>query len=181
MDMSVFKDDDGQAYVLYATNVKPESGLWIDKLSSDYLSILSNVSCPSPHKREAPCMMKKDGVYYLCYSQCTGWWPNQSYFTTATSLGGPWAPERVFGDSTTFDSQGAWILPVVGKSGTVFIYVGDRWNFTGNAAAHDFRMSFDVSEYVLLPVEANGGEMSVEYYDRWLLDIESGSWSPGRN
>ena len=172
MDMSAFKDDDGQGYILYSANTD-RTGHWIDKLSGDYLSIAAGVSRPSARDREAPCLLKSGGRYYLSFSECTGWSPNQSHFVTAPSLCGPWSAERDFGDRTTFNSQGACILTVPGTSGTAFVYVGDRWNYPGHGVGCDF----DGSQYILLPITLDGDSMSIEYRDRWRLDLDAGTWS----
>ncbi len=167
MDMTVFKDDDGQAYVFYSANTDG-TGHWVDRLSSDYLSIVSNASHPSVFQREAPCVFKMEGRYYLYFSDCTGWYPNQGYYVTAASLEGPWSQEETFGDSTTCNSQGTCIFAVSGAEGTTFVYAGDRWNGGGMEGPGD-PCDFEKSEYLWLPIKVKGPGLSLDYMETWRL------------
>ena len=61
-------------------------------------------------KREAPALMKRNGVYFILSSTTSGWDPNQVCFGTATSLSGTWSSLQNVGNSTTFDSQPTFLL-----------------------------------------------------------------------
>lgn len=162
-DMSLFKDDDGTAYLLSEDRA---NGLRIDKLSADYLSVVSSVAVLSDY--EAPAMFKSNGVYYLLGSHLTGWSANDNQYTTATSLAGPWSSWSSFAApySNTYNSQTTFVLPITGSSGTTFMFMGDRWN------ANDL----SDSPYIWLPLTVSGTTISMPWYDSWSLNISTGTW-----
>jgi hypothetical protein len=165
-DMTVFEDTDGSAYLIYATS--NNYALNIDKLSSDYLSDVSSVYTFSS-RLEAPGMFKVNGRYYLIASSPTGWAPNPNTYVSATSLSGPWTSSASLAPNSpnTYDSQDAFILPVVGTTTTTYIYMGDRWDSTalGN------------SRYIWLPLSFSGANISLSYYDVWRINVGTGQWS----
>ena len=129
-DIGLFQDTDGTAYLLSEDRA---NGLRIDKLSADYLSVVSaggsggSVALFADY--EAPAMVKTDGTYYLLGSHLTGWYPNDNVYATATSLTGSWSSFRDFAPAgtNTYNTQTANIIPVAGSAGTTYIYAGDRW------------------------------------------------------
>lgn len=168
-DMGLFKDDDGSAYLLTEDR---ENGLRIDALSSDYLNTTGTSSIHVfAEKYEAPALIKQNGTYFLFASQLSGWDPNDNYYTTATSLAGPWSAWQPFADagSNTYASQTTFVLPVEGAAGTAHVYLGDRW--VSDAL---FR-----STYVWLPLELDGTTAHVSNHVNWVLEVEQGTWSAG--
>ena len=70
-DDTLFKDDDGTAYFISAANENAD--LVIYELTDDYLDIEREViTLWKGSWREAPAMMKVDGVYFLVTSGATG-------------------------------------------------------------------------------------------------------------
>ena len=65
-------------------------------------------------QREAPAMFKEGGRYFLITSAATGWDPNQAKYASATTIAGPWTALTNLGDGTTFDTQSAYVIPLVG-------------------------------------------------------------------
>ena len=118
-DMNLFKDDDGTAYLLSEDRV---NGLRIDKLSSDYLSVVSAVAVLADY--EAPAMFKLNGRYYLLGSHLTGWNTNDNQYTTATSLAGPWAAWSDFAapGTNTYNSQTTFVLPISGSRHHIYVH-----------------------------------------------------------
>jgi hypothetical protein len=115
-------------------------------------------------QREAPALFKSGGRYYLITSGCTGWEPNSAEYALASSPLGPW---KVMGSpctgqkgSTTFDSQGTFVLPVVGIPGG-FIFMADRWQ----------KENLSQSGYAWLPVRFNGEQIVIEWLDEWNLEM----------
>ncbi len=163
-DMSLFKDDDGTGYLLSEDRA---NGLRIDKLSADYLSVVSAVTVLTPN-HEAPAMFKLNGRYYLFGSHLTGWSTNDNEYTTATSLAGPWSSWSVFAPpgSNTLNSQTAFVLPVTGSSGTTFMYMGDRWTPS----------SLGTSPYIWLPLEVDGANTTMSWHTAWSIDTSLGTW-----
>lgn len=132
-DMTVFKDDDGVAYIVYSS--EDNSELHIGPLTQDYLNVTSIMRriLVGQH-REAPALFKHQGTYYMITSGCTGWAPNEALAHAAESIMGPWETmgnpcmggNKMF-RLTTFFAQSTFVLPIPGFPG-VFIFMADRWN-----------------------------------------------------
>lgn len=165
-DLGLFQDSDGTGYLLSEDRV---NGLRVDRLSADYLSVDAAVAVLPDY--EAPAMVKDGGRYYLLGSRLTGWGTNDNVYSTATSLGGPWAAFRPFAPAgtNTYNSQTANIIPVSGSAGTSYVYAGDRWT-TGDLGA---------SPAVWLPMTIAGATVTVGWQNSWSLDPASGTWSAG--
>lgn len=161
-DCTLFQDDDGTAYFVSAA--RENADLIMYRLSPDYLSIEEQVKTLWPGQaREAPALMKRHGVYFLISSACTGWLPNQGAYAWAEQLTGRWSPLMPLGDITTYDSQPAFIVPIVGKDNNQcsYLYVGDRWDPT----------DYYASSYVFLPLSfPSDREMSLDWVDRTWID-----------
>tara|TARA_R110002049_G_scaffold263116_1_gene439273 strand:- start:44831 stop:45820 length:990 start_codon:yes stop_codon:yes gene_type:complete len=172
-DGTLFKEDDGTGYLVYSCLLPNASGkrvrfLLIDKLSSDYLSIESNV-WKREVRREAPVIFKKDSRYYMLSSGVTGWRSNQAQYIHATSLAGPWTIEKNIGNEDAYDSQASGMLTVKGTEGTSYFYVGDRWK----------GRNLQDSRYLLLPIQfiGDGVEIFMDYYDSFYINAKTGLWS----
>jgi len=163
-DIGLFQDSDGTGYLLTEDRAH---GLRIDQLSADYLSVTRSVAVLG--RFEAPAMTKLGGRYYLLGSHLTGWNTNDNEYTTATSLGGPWAAWHTFAPvgSKTFNSQTANIITVQGSRTTTAVYAGDRW-MPGNLGS---------SPLVWLPLTISGTKVSMAWHDTWSIDVTTGSWS----
>ncbi len=158
-DMTIFKDDDGKAYLIYSSenNATMDASL----LTSDYLHqsgtyarILINQS------REAPAMFKYNNKYYLITSGTSGWAPNAAKFAVANSVLGPWTMEGnpCVGSNagTTFGGQSTYVLPVQGQPGK-FIFMADKWNPN----------NLPLSAYIWLPVQISNGQLTIPWYANW--------------
>lgn len=158
-DMTLFVDDDGKAYHIYAS--EENSTLQISELTEDYLNYSGKYARFFAGRfMEAPAMFKKDGKYYLIMSGCTGWAPNAARSAVADSIWGPWKelgnPCRGKDAGKTFYSQSTYVLQV-GKDR--FIYMGDRWT-PDNAID---------GRYIWLPLEFEDGKPVLEWQDEWDL------------
>lgn len=121
-DCTLYQEEDGTAYFISASNDNQD--LHIYRLSKDYLSIDCLVQkLFIGLYREAPALMKKDGVYYLLTSYCTGWLPNQCQYATAKSIEGTWSELQNIGNYNTYHSQPAFIFE---HNGFLY-YLGDCW------------------------------------------------------
>ncbi|KAJ6412908.1 hypothetical protein OIU84_005860 [Salix udensis] len=88
-DMTIFKDDDGVAYIIYSS--EDNSELHIGPLTEDYLDVTHVVRrILIGQHREAPALFKYQGTYYMITSGCTGWAPNEALAHAAESIMGPW-------------------------------------------------------------------------------------------
>ncbi|MEU6177087.1 RICIN domain-containing protein [Streptomyces coeruleorubidus] len=169
-DITVFVDTDGAGYMISAA--RENYDLQIYRLTADYTGIASLVANPWPGgHREAPALFKRNGVYFMLTSGATGWNPNQQQYATATSIAGPWSAMKNIGDSTTFGSQTAFVLPVQGSSGTSYLYLGDRWGNSFGGTVND-------SRYVWLPLTfSNSTTMSMSWSPEVTIDTAAGTIS----
>lgn len=158
-DMTLYVDDDGKAYHIYAA--EENLTLNIAELSDDYLSHTGRYIrvAPGGHN-EAPAIFKKDGRYFMITSGCTGWDPNAARLHVADNIWGPWTeyPNPCVGEGAdlTFRSQSTFILPVAGKK-NAFIFMADRWTP---------RHPID-ARYIWLPIHFEEGLPVLKWYDRW--------------
>lgn len=182
-DMTLFKDDDGTAYLIYSS--EENMTIYISKLNDSYTDVVGwhrdgKEERDSTYKavygvdyvrvfpgaqREAPALFKYQGKYYMITSGATGWDPNPARYTVADDIFGEWKPMRnpAVGEkaSTTFDSQSTHVIPVDPENGK-FIYMGDRWK----------KEDLANSSYVWLPIEfGQEDEMILQWYDEWDLSI----------
>ena len=87
-DMSMFKDDDGKAYLCYvswAKGVNAQHGIY--RMSTDYMSLDKRLFLWDIRGREAPHIFKRQGIYYYGTSKTAG---IQSSGTRATIPQGTW-------------------------------------------------------------------------------------------
>ncbi|CAI5968839.1 unnamed protein product [Closterium sp. NIES-65] len=174
-DMTVFGDEDGVAYVVYASEMN--AVLHIARLTPDYLDVDGGfVRRFVGRSREAPAIFKYQQHYFLVTSACTGWDPNEAEVHVASHMMGewrllgapcsnhhhqhqhqqqqqrwPWQGESAPGAwapscSSTFESQGTFVLPLPNAPPGVFVFLADRWN------KHDLADS----RYVWLPLHLLG-------------------------
>lgn len=162
-DMTVYVDDDDKAYLIYSS--EDNLTLHIAELSDDYLSFTGKWTRMEPAgHNEAPAIFKKDGIYYMITSGCTGWDPNAARSFRSKSIWGPWEvlgnPCIGKGASLTFHSQSTFILPVQGKKDQ-FIFMADRWKPDNPIDG----------TYVWLPIKFNKEKPVLKWYDKWTLDV----------
>jgi beta-xylosidase len=164
-DMTLFVDDDGSAYHVYAS--EDNGTLHISKLSDDYVKPSGKFVRLFPGRfHEAPALMKWHGRYFLFSSGCTAWAANAARVSMADNMFGPWEElgNPCCGSgaqiANTFNSQSAFILPVQGVN-DAFIFMGDRWN---PQDAIDGR-------YVWLPLEFRHGVPMFCWHAAWDLSF----------
>jgi hypothetical protein len=167
-DMNLFVDDDGQAYVFYAS--EGNWTMYVVRLNNDYTGpetpAVENKTWSRIYvrkMREAPAPFKFKGRYYLITSACTGWNPNEADCSVADSILGPYVSKGnpcVGAEAkTTFRSQSTFVLPMPGAPGR-FIFMADRWN----------PRQLPDSRYIWLPFEIkDDGSFTLEWRDRWDL------------
>ncbi len=169
-DMNLFVDDDGKAYVFYAS--EDNWTMYVVRLNDDFtgpetpaIEGKTFARILARRQREAPAPFKFNGRYYLVTSACTGWKPNEADYAVAGSIFGPWeskgnpcAGEKA---KTTFDSQSTFVLPVAGKPGD-FIFMADLWK----------PQQLSDSRYVWLPLILKpDGSFSLEWRERWDITV----------
>ena len=166
-DITLYNDG-GTAYMISAADENRD--LLIYRLTSDYLNPASLVgNFWNDAGREAPALFKRGSTYFLLTSGLTGWSPNQARYATATSISGPWSGLTNVGDSTTFRSQPAYVLPIQGTSTTSYLYLGDRWAGAWGGPVSD-------SQYVWLPITfPSATSMSLSWYPSITIDAAAGT------
>jgi hypothetical protein len=170
-DDTLFKDDDGKAYFLSASNENKDLSLY--ELTDDYTDMKRQITTLwAGSYREAPAIMKTSGRYFIVNSGATGWDSNQQKYATATSMDGPWSSLSNLGDGTGFDTQTAYIIPVQGTKTTTYIYAGDRWQDP----------DLKSSKYIWLPLKVSGdSKLVLDWYASWQLNLTTGEVVTGGN
>lgn len=155
-DMGTFQDTDGKGYLLIHHGP-------IYRLSDDYQSIEMEVA----HVKgsgESPAMFKKDGIYYMLYSNLTSWEKNDNFYFTAPKIEGPWTKQGLFcpEGTLTYNSQSTFVFPLKRGNDIVPMFMGDRWSYPHQASA---------ATYVWMPMQVNGTKLSIpEYWQCWDLN-----------
>lgn len=162
-DMTVYVDENDKAYLIHAS--EDNLTLHISELTNDYLDFTEKWTrvAPAGHN-EAPALFKKDGIYYMITSGCTGWDPNEARSFKSKSIWGPWEslgnPCVGKGAELTFHSQSTYVLPVAGKKDQ-FIFMADRWKPDN---------PIDGS-YVWLPIKFDKQKPVLSWFEKWSLDV----------
>lgn len=165
-DMNLLVDDDGRAYVFYAS--ENNATLYIVRLNDEF----TGPQTPAVEgetwarvlvgkMREAPAPFKYAGRFYLITSGCTGWTPNAAEYAVADNVLGPWQslgnPCVGDGAKRTFESQSTFVLPIAGRPAR-FLFMADRWRP---------RQLAD-SRYIWLPfVVGADDKISIPWRDAW--------------
>lgn len=161
-DCNVFVDDDGAAY--FISTIEENQHLGFFRLADDYLSAVECTQLFKGMAREAPAIVKVDGLYYMFSSACTGWNPNQCKLTHSKNILEGWSNLENIGDNIAYDTQPASILKIEGTKATTYLYVGDRW------------MDPDLpnSKTIVFPVTFDNGKCDFTYVDEFEIDFETG-------
>ncbi len=160
-DMTLFKDDDGTAYLIYSSNENYD--LRIAKLSDDFLSVTIKDSLLFSNHREAPALFKFNNKYYLITSGCTGWKANKASLYITENLFEKWSESPtnpMIGNNAdkTFGGQSAYILPIAGKRNQ-FIFIADEWHPN----------NLKDSRYFWLPIQLSNKPI-IEWMYKWQLN-----------
>ena len=164
-DMTLFKDDDGVGYVIYAA--ESNYTMHISRLTNDFQNVLQPVLGKTWNRilvddhREAPAMFKHSGKYYLITSACKGWTPTEARLSVSDKILGPYRslgnPCRGPKSNITFDSQSTFVLPIDPKKGR-FIFMADRWQ----------PKNIGESTYVWQLLQINDSRKpEINWMDRW--------------
>nr|WP_186324818.1 immunoglobulin-like domain-containing protein [Paenibacillus bovis] len=168
-DITYFKDDDGTGYIISAGNTN--SDLFIYELDETHTKVVKQVAkIFEGQYREAPSMIKKDGIYYLFTSRASGWYPSQGMYASATSIEGPWSELRPIGNATTFSAQSGGIVTRSGTETTSYVMHANRW-IHGWA---DWPSEDKGTGQRWLPIAFNNGYASFDYYEQILFSESTG-------
>lgn len=153
-DMTLFKDTDGKAYLIYSSDWNKT--LRIAQLTDDYLDVNGVYSHAFPEQeREAPAIFIKDGLYYMITSGCTGWEPNNALFGISHNIFSGW---KLIGDPCTGENarqtyfgQSTYVFE---KDGRHYLML-DHWNPS----------NLKESGYSILPVQADNCHLTVSFQE----------------
>lgn len=165
-DMTVYVDGE-TAYLVSACAA--DHSIAIYELNEEFTDVApgKEYHVLTGEKLEAPAIVKAGEYYYLIGSGQSGWYPNQGRYAYTKNLADvdSWSEVQWFANNTTFYSQPTNIMTLTDPAGkNSYVYMGDRWNPN---ALRD-------STYVWLPLDIDGGKLSMEYLPEWSLDQETG-------
>jgi hypothetical protein len=134
-DHDTFVDDDGSGYLVY-TDWRTQGSIVVEKLTDDYLTGTGQlVKSITNGKTEAPGMFKRNGIYYVVYSD-----PNCGYcsgtgaaYKTASSPLGPWSDGKRISDNSC-GGQPSFVSTIKTGTNTIYLFGSDLWN---NAAKNE--------------------------------------------
>ena len=179
-DMTVYKDIDGQAYLIYDRHtadpllgdktggLRGDRCLYVVLLTDDYLSFTNTYKrIDSAAWREAPVVVYKDGYYYIVTSGLTGWETNQAKAFRTKKLLQEWEDigDPCVGDATntTFNSQSTNAFCVKGTD--IQVIMLERHN----------TKNFQKCSYIWLPVIFNENHtISLTYKKEWNIKTNEG-------
>lgn len=169
-DMTVFNDN-GTAYLFSSTKgTAANSDMNIFRLTEDFTGVDELIQTIwKGQYREAPAVFKRGATYFMITSGATGWNPNQAKYATASSIEGTWSNPVNFGDSTTYGSQSAYVIPIEGSNTTSYLYMGDRW-------AGAWSEPVNHSRYVWLPLSfPTSTTLEMNWYPSIDIDTAAGT------
>ncbi len=166
-DMTVFQDDDGRAYHVYAS--EHNSTLHLAELTADAEAHTGRYARAFENRwMEAPALFKERARYYLLASGCTGWAPNAARSASAPTPFGPWTelgnpclgvnPFNGLGSELTWGMQSTFIFrPRDRPSQRIAMF--DLWR-----PDHPIE-----GRHAWLPIEMRGNRFSIPWRDEWRL------------
>jgi hypothetical protein len=138
-DMTVFVDDDNTGYLVAASNLPAQGAnatMYIFRLNKTYDDVVEVVAkVLEGGYREAPCVVKDNGFYYLTFSQAAGWYPSRGGYMSAHAMAGPWSEPRPLGNPSTFSSQSGGVIEVGTGEHSPRVMMGNRW-IRGDGSSH---------------------------------------------
>jgi len=160
-DKNIFMDDDGSAYIITATNMN--SDIAIFKLNEEWTDVVELTAIVNKGQhREAPCITKVDGIYYMFTSGTAGWYPTRTMYNSAPSINGPWSEPKFIGNTSNFSSQSNYIS----KLGDTYFLNAYRWRFGWKDAT-------DTSTHTrMFPISFADGFAFYDFYTEILNDTE---------
>lgn len=159
-DQTIFVDDDNKAYHIFSS--EDNLTIHIAELTDDYLNHTGRYTrVAAGGQNEAPTIFKRDGIYWMITSGCTGWSPNAARLFKANCIWGPWTQlgNPCIGDNanTTFDGQGTYILKIDDKDN--YIFMADKWRPDNPIDGR----------YIWLPIQFKDNQPFIEWKDSWNL------------
>ncbi|MGV8962453.1 MAG: family 43 glycosylhydrolase [Candidatus Saccharimonadaceae bacterium] len=162
-DMTLYVDDDGKAYHIYSS--EENLTLHIAELTEDFLGHSGKYIrvAPGGHN-EAPAIFKRNDIYWMISSGCTGWAPNEARMFSASSIWGPWRqhPNPCRGENAefTFGGQSTFVQTIMGKK-DAYLFMADMWRPKNPIDGR----------YIWLPIQFEKNIPFIEWKENWNLDF----------
>ena len=164
-DMTVFQDEDGRAYHVYAS--EHNSTLHLAELTANGETHTGRYARAFEHRwMEAPALFRQDGRYFLLASGCTGWAPNAARSASAPALFGPWTelgnpcegvnPHNGLGPELTWGMQSTFVFRPK-DTPDLLIAMFDLWT-----PDHP-----DQALHAWLPIERRGEGFVIRWRNEW--------------
>lgn len=173
-DFGIFTDyKDKKSYALYSNGDRREGrDVYLTAYDDAKANLTEVVHRFDKYDLEAPTIIQTDKSYYALMSHKTGYRPNNVVAFRADSLSGPWSQPWIVSplNTRTYNSQSGFSIRINGTKKTTYLYMGDQWDSN----------SLWESRYIWLPmtIDDEKKDLSVDWYDVYDLDIESGEVTP---
>ena len=173
-DLVCFVDSDNSAYIIGSTSVQT-----LHRLAKNWLDLDADVSpvTLSSSSREAPCLIKQDGYYYLFSSESAGWYPTQGAYQSADMLASLADDSlHALGNRTTFGAQSGQVA----KMGGTYYMLANRWSqgwrYPDPAIPTDSYLGTSGIAFAqrMLPISLNSGYAFYDYYPLIKYDYAKG-------
>jgi hypothetical protein len=174
---SVFQDDDGTAWFLFACENPKDSKqreVFVAKLSPDLRSAAGAPQRILSVEGEEPRMWKRNGAYFLGTAKTADWVNHSAVYATSPALTGPYGPARFWNsrgqpkhdtNMSTIDG----VFEVKGTEGFFLMYYGSRYSQLS---------TMGVGRNIMVPW-GTGPKESTEvllWFQTWWLDVGKGTW-----
>ena len=171
-DMTLFRDDDGSTWHVFAS--EDNATLHVAELTPNCLDYTGRWWRMAEQSfTEAPAIFKHDGWYHLIGSGCTGWLPNAARSFRARQMCGPWEPTgnpclgvnpaNGLGPEKTWGAQSTFAIPPDETTGGRWIAMFDLWR---PEDAIDGR-------YAWLPVDFRDNRLEIAWRASWAYSSDS--------
>jgi hypothetical protein len=176
---SVFQDDDGTAWLIFACERGPKDtkqrDIFAVKLAPDLRSAAGPAQKLLAAEGEEPRMWKRSGAYFLSTAKTAGWVNHFGTYATAAAPAGPWSAPRLWSTRSQIKHDTAMssidgLLEVKGSEGSFLLYYGSRYSqFT----------TMGVGRNIMVPWGIGPKETSetLLWQQTWWVDVAKGTWS----
>ena len=179
-DGSLFVDDDGTGYFIYAA--AGDHAVGIDRLTPDFLGSTGESSGVLAKGCEAPAMFRRGSRYYVLFDStccfCAAGSGARVY--VASKPLGPYAElqnmNRDASGRPIVAAQQTFVAKVPSSEGTSYIWMADRWGSRPDGMkGHDL-------QYWSPPLQfaPDGGILPIQNVAEWKISIQLGQQTPER-
>ena len=167
----------------------PHHKICVEKLTPDYLDTTHETTDFLAGNCEGPSMFKRNGIYYLLCDNTCCYCPNGTgvrVYTGTSAMGpfkyrgninikadgardlpSPWTQPGTGRADSIIKAQGKHVTAIPTPSGTVFLWIGDRWSSRPDGIkGHDFQYWSSPFQF-----ENDGMIKQMKWEDQWSLEL----------